>query len=71
MFFVRPDRQKKNLIYDKFYQNIPKVLLDYSIIFIQICAKFLLCPKWVKIKPLNEHILITQNGNLQAESAIL
>ena len=27
MFHIRPARQKKNLISDKFYQNMPKVFL--------------------------------------------
>ena len=26
MLFIRPARQKRNLIYDTFYQNMPKVL---------------------------------------------
>ena len=27
MLFIRPARRKRNLIYDKFYQNMPKVFL--------------------------------------------
>ena len=30
MFFIRPARQKRNLIYDKFYQNMPKVFFVYK-----------------------------------------
>ena len=27
ILFIRPARRKRNLIYDKFYQNMPKVFL--------------------------------------------
>ena len=30
MFFIRPARQKRNLIHDKFYQNMPKVDFIYK-----------------------------------------
>ena len=30
MFYIRPARQKRNLIEDKFYQNMPKVFFIYK-----------------------------------------
>ena len=31
MFFVRPVRRKRNLIHDKFYQNMSKIFFIYKI----------------------------------------
>ena len=30
MFYIRPARQKRKLIYDIFYQNMPKVFFVYK-----------------------------------------
>ena len=45
--------------------------MDQSIIFIQICPKFIHKMSKNKVYTWNEHLLSTQNGNLQVKSVIL